>query len=412
MHEALHHFCLGVLESRLAGDHDAVAAATKVWAPLVRPIFDRFAPAAARLEDIRARTLGVTSLSDRLRTESWRQAGAAFEAHFMGVLEWIYRWSGVVEGTQELLPLPWLLPLPEVLRDKARAPGHAAFRRSRRSYKPKPSRLREVLRIPLGTGPEPLHPHCISFHDGRLFVSLNRGHEVLEVQPEGGVLRRIAKPKTAARAFQRPAGIAFDDVGRLWVVDAENRSVEVLDLDRGAAYHVPPGGDSPWQDGHPFGIGRMADGAMLVSDSGNGIVRFRPDGSWDTLVRAEGTGLGEFRHPTQLSPGLEGSLWVVDRNNHRVQRVDPAGRCVQAIGRCGLGRDALFAPESVAQFEDGAVAVAQNRWNRCLKLFTPEGAEFDRTPLTCFAQGMWVHRGRLYVAAMDQDSILVYEREP
>ncbi len=418
VHETLHGFCLGTLECHLSGSpngagSNSIAGARKRWAPLFEPIRTRFAPLAARLDDLRARRLGIAaeSLSHRRWADSWCQAAGACEEHLQRTLEWIYRWSGVVEGTQELLPLPWILPLPETLRDQARAPGHAASRRSRWSYTPKPSRLREVHRMPLGAAPSPLHPHGLAFLDERLFVSLNGGHEVVELHPAGNVTRRIGTGGSAAGALRRPAGIVFDGRGRLWVVDSENRRVVLLDLERGSADRIPSGAESPWLNCHPFGIGRMADGSMLVSDSGNRLVRVRLDGAWDIHTGIQGTGLGEFRNPTQVSPGLGGTLWIVDRNNHRVQKLDSEGRCLQAIGRCGLGHGELFTPESVAQFEDGVVAVAQNRWNRCIKLFTPEGVEFDRTVLTYFAEGMRVHGGRLYVAAMDQDAIVVYERE-
>jgi len=418
--ETFHNFCIGTLECHLAGSSgeepvNTIAHAREQWDVFFAPIQNEFSKIQIRIDDLfmRRLTLSQEATRDRSRVESWMQAALAMEADLQKVLEWIYRWSGVVEGTMELLPLPWLLPLPEVLRDKARAPGHVAYRRSPNSYTPAPSCLREVGRIPLDIGQlTAVHPHCLAFSlEGDLLVSLNRGHQILQLDCKGKIIRRIGKPGRAAAEFQGPAGISVDSQGRLWVVDSENQRVQIVDLENGDVHVVSSRSSLPWLVCHPFGIGPMSDRSMLITDSGDRMVRIRPEGTWEVFSDTAGKGLGEFRHPTQLSPGIQGTLWIVDQRNHRVQKLDAEGRWVQEIGGCGLDHARLFFPESVAQFEDGVVAVAQNRWNRCIKLYTPDGIEFDRTVLTYFAEGMLVRGGRLFVAAMDIDSILVYERE-
>lgn len=150
---------------------------------------------------------------------------------------------------------------------------------------------------------------------------------------------------------------------------------------------------------------------MLVADPDNQrIIRITPEGRCEIFSDRVGKGRGEFRYPSYLCLGRQGSLWIVDCRNHRIQKLDAAGTWVLEIGRCGLDNGSLYFPESVAEFADGVVAVAQNRWNRCVKLFSPTGEELGKMALDYDAGGMAIRSERLLVAARGGDSIRVYER--
>ena len=421
LHEALHHWCLGTMELRLAGIDAGeparlIAHARDQWDALAGPIRDRFAEIQNRLDALLMRRLLLSraAAQDPGAIQAWKQAALQLEAGLQKVLEWVYRWSGVAEPPTERLPLTWVLPLPEVLRNRARAAGHAAFRRTYHSPTPPPSSLRELERIPLADSRDstPARPYSLARSpQGELFVSLLEGHQALRLDPDGKIMQRIGRPGKAAGEFQRPTGLALDSEGRLWVSDSDNHRIQVLDLMHDSVEIIGSYGSQPGQFIAPLGIGARPDGSMLVADTGNcRLVRVAPNGTCDIFSDKIGREIGEVLHPTHFGAGGHGGLWLVDRHNHRIQKLDHEERWTQSIGKCGLFQGCLFLPESVAEFEDGTIAVAQNQWSRGIKLFAPNGVELDRMVLAYYAAGMLVHHKRLFVAATYDDSIRVYER--
>jgi hypothetical protein len=417
LHAALHHWCLGLLEYHLLGsaaDEPAkqIAGARDQWDVLAAPIRQKFVEIQDRLNDLlmlRLRLQREPNRDDSL-VKRWTEVSLAAEADLQQALEGVYRWSGIVEGSEKLWPIPWLLP--ETPFGTDRVPGRVVCRQSHQSYKHLFSCLREVDQIPLGPGNESRNPHSLARSpEGDLFVSLALAHQILRLDAEGNIIERFGNPGKGAGEFQGPRGLALDSNGRLWVADCDNHRIQVFDLKRNTVEIVGSYGSGLGQFIAPLGIGARPDGSMLVTDSGNHrIIRITSEGKCEIFNDRSGRGRGELRQPTAFYPGGQGSLWLVDQGNHRLQKLDAAADWVQEIGACGLGSGSLFLPESAAEFGDGVVAVAQNRWNRVVKLFSPSGAEVGKMVLNYIAGGMIVDRQRLLVVAMDLDSIRVYER--
>src|SRR5579862_7356278 len=71
------------------------------------------------------------------------------------------------------------------------------------------------------------------------------------------------------------------------------------------------------------------------------------------LIGEPGTRTTQFSAPTQLATDCYGALYVVDSNNHRIQRVALNGD-VLVVGRPGNGPGQLWGPQSVAVHPGGA----------------------------------------------------------
>jgi hypothetical protein len=96
-----------------------------------------------------------------------------------------------------------------------------------------------------------------------------------------------------------------------------------------------------------------------------------------------GTGAGQFAFPTGLSVDGAHHLYVVDTNNHRVQKFDTTNQTpvyLGSFGSEGRGTGQLFYPQSVSAADDGAVFVTDPMNNRIV-VFDASGAylfEFSR----------------------------------
>src|SRR5690606_24690742 len=104
-----------------------------------------------------------------------------------------------------------------------------------------------------------------------------------------------------------------------------------------------------------------------VADSRNHRVqKFDADGN---LVWTSGTfgtldtntaGAGQFNEPWGVGVGPDGSVYVADTWNHRVQKLDANGQFITMWGRFGQGEsiDAFWGPRAVVVDDRGRVFVS------------------------------------------------------
>jgi hypothetical protein len=167
---------------------------------------------------------------------------------------------------------------------------------------------------------------------------------------------------------------------------------------------------------HPFsvGIGQGPNNSMLALDHGsNRIITLRENESAEIFINRTGTGPGEFRFPVSscaCTPDPASGFWIVDRCNHRLQKLDWSGQFIQEIGRCGTGKNSFLMPSYAAQFADGILAVSQSEIDQCLKLFSPAGVELDCLFLDYAPSGILINGERLLVAEWNGRCVRVYER--
>ena len=64
---------------------------------------------------------------------------------------------------------------------------------------------------------------------------------------------------------------------------------------------------------------------------------------------------GQFNNPTHAAVGIDGSVYISDTGNHRIQVFDATGRLVDAWGSKGEGDGQFNTPLGVAVTTDGTV---------------------------------------------------------
>jgi DNA-binding beta-propeller fold protein YncE len=84
-------------------------------------------------------------------------------------------------------------------------------------------------------------------------------------------------------------------------------------------------GDGEGQFDYPYGIAIAPDGSVYVSDHGNRRIQtFTSEGVFVNQWGTEGAGDGEFNRPVGVAVASDGSVYVVDLHNCRVQKFSPA----------------------------------------------------------------------------------------
>jgi DNA-binding beta-propeller fold protein YncE len=187
----------------------------------------------------------------------------------------------------------------------------------------------------------------------------------------------------AYRLLTSPGAIAFDGRGNLWVSDSLNHRVQRFTPSGRYLGAIGRKGIDPglWLD--PEGI-VVHGNRMYVAMNGNDrIDTFTLGGHWTSMfvvkynvrqrfAMSRGAGLGQLHNPYQLARSPNGTFYVADLNNGRVNRYDAIGHPRGQIGSFGSGPGQFLSPYGVAVDGAGNVYVSDRDLNRIAK-FSPSG---------------------------------------
>ncbi|KPK06480.1 MAG: hypothetical protein AMJ64_08985 [Betaproteobacteria bacterium SG8_39] len=159
-------------------------------------------------------------------------------------------------------------------------------------------------------------PHDAAFSpDGkRIYVTDMANSQMRVLDAES--LRLLA---TFGRGeLSRPHDAEFDRQGRLLVADTGNDRIAIYTVDGVQARWV-----GEWKGLHsPEGVGVAPDGRVYATNTGAGSVSIFRDGKLERTVGSTGSGAGQFSRPHDVDVDRDGTVYVVDSGNHRLQLFD------------------------------------------------------------------------------------------
>ncbi len=182
----------------------------------------------------------------------------------------------------------------------------------------------------------PLQPMGIAVsEDGRrVYVADYKGGQIVLADLEDRKVSRFAPDQP----LRLPFNVALDADENVYVSDAGARVIYVLDR---KGRRLGAIGQSALE--RPTGLALDRKRRVLyVTDCGgrdsstHRVVAFDLDGKLLREVgRGKGTEEGQFYFPTYLAVGPDGSLYVADTLNFRIQVFDPGGRFLRQYGEPG-----------------------------------------------------------------------------
>lgn len=184
---------------------------------------------------------------------------------------------------------------------------------------------------------------------------------------------------TGEGQFTNPHGIAVAPSGDIYVADARNHRIQRFSADgqfiqAWGSYgsvdnDTAPGGTF----NEPWGIAVAPDGSVYVTDTWNyRIQKFTADGEFVTMWGTSGAGdaTNTFWGPRGIAVDQNGRVFVTDTGNNRVVIFDSNGAYLAQFGVNGLNQGEFDEPVGLAVDQNNNVYVVDT-WNKRIQVFQP-----------------------------------------
>ncbi|HLQ35396.1 MAG TPA: flippase activity-associated protein Agl23, partial [Chloroflexota bacterium] len=168
--------------------------------------------------------------------------------------------------------------------------------------------------------------------DGSIYVADQGNNRIQKFDPSGKFVLKWGSKGSGDGQFDLPSGVAVDKAGNVWVSDLWNHRVQ--EFDASGKFVLKFGSfanaTAQAQPGKFFGPRYIAigqDGSVYVTDTGNKrIQKFKPDGTFVAAWGAAGNGAGQLEEPMGLTFDVQGNLYVADTWNRRIQKLTADGQ--------------------------------------------------------------------------------------
>lgn len=237
-------------------------------------------------------------------------------------------------------------------------------------------------------------PEGVAVYGHNLYIADTHNHRIRRVDLTTGIINTIAGGSAArssgdggsatASTLSRPVALAVDTGGDLFLADAGSHCIRRIDAVTGVITTVAGDGVQGYGGDHgsaaaalldsPQGLAVDAGGNIYIADSHNHRIR-KIDAATGVITTVAGTGVaggsgdagpavqGRLALPRGISVDSQGNVFVADRENHRIRRIDGitgamttfAGDGVQGFGGDGgaPGSASLDSPRATAISSSG-----------------------------------------------------------
>ena len=235
---------------------------------------------------------------------------------------------------------------------------------------------------------------------GNIFIARRDNNVISRVDTQGNMTRYAGTGesgfsgdggKATEAKLKLPDGLAFDKEGNLYIADRNNHRIRKVDR-RGtittfagtgvAGFNGDGGKASEAQLSRPSGVVTGSNGEVYISDRSNDRIRVVKKGIITTVA---GNGIDGFKgdsgpatqarlsKPFGITLDKKGNLYIADRGNNRVRKVDTRGIITTVAGDGGfffMGdngpayRASIAGPTGVVVDDNGILYIADRSNNR------------------------------------------------
>ena len=205
--------------------------------------------------------------------------------------------------------------------------------------------------------------------DADVYVADAGNNRVEVLTPNGAFVRFFGHYGSTPGRFIGPRAISVDVDGTVWV--ASDTRVQHLTGDGRLLGPAITGVNSAW--------GVAADhhgGVYYTARYGQRVYHLNASALTTGVWGGPGSGAGEFQHPAAMAVSADGTVYVVDEGNARVQFLS-GGAIVGQRGSAGTGASGLVDPVAVATAGDRSIAILDAALRRIVRFAGASGDAFS-----------------------------------
>ena len=271
-----------------------------------------------------------------------------------------------------------------------------------------------------GQGPaEFLTPQGLAFSEqGRLYVADAGNNRVQVIDASGNFITEFGSRGWRAGEFDTPTDIAisFQRSYRLYVADTGNNRVQYCNLVDEIFYPLQISETSFSETtvalDRPEGIGIGRHGDVYVVDTGNHRwLQFNIEGVPILERGSFGSGTEHLWNATDLGVDARGNVYIVDTGNHLIKKYDFSGNPIHHWGGEGSARGQFSEPKRLALDEWNYLYVTDSG-NRRIQVFTSDGTSVTEFRIAALLEpaGIAISKtGRVFVSDAEAHDIKVFQ---
>jgi uncharacterized protein (TIGR03663 family) len=231
----------------------------------------------------------------------------------------------------------------------------------------------------------------------------------------------IGSTGTQPGQFQNPRDLALAADGTLYVADTANNRIQHLAADGsvlqvwGSFADISKGEAPGGTFFEPWGIAVAVDGSVFVADTWNHrIQKFTSDGKFINMWGYFGQAETPFAiwGPRDIAIDTNGHLFVTDTGNKRIVVYDTDGNYVTQFGSVGLEPGQFDEPVGITIDKEGLVYIADT-WNQRIQVMVGD-AQGNYLPLNNWEVVAWYGQSldnKPFIAVDDNSNLYVTDPE-
>ncbi len=260
-------------------------------------------------------------------------------------------------------------------------------------------------------------PSDVDVHAGKIYVVDGSHHRIMVYDLKGKFLFQFGSKGEQPGQLNYPVGIDVATDNRVYVADSGNHRIQIFSS-KGvflSGFAINNDKKDSKKEIRPIDlISHSRTGNIFVSGSNHRLMIYTAKGKLLKKWGNNGINRGEFRYPATIAELEDGRIAVVDVLNSRAQVFNIDGSISLAVGEWGILPGQLFRPKGIAIDKQGNYYISDSYVNVVQKfsddgdfvaVLGNKGKPYDMlTPV-----GMSIYQNRLYVVEMKRNRVSVYQ---
>ena len=201
-----------------------------------------------------------------------------------------------------------------------------------------------------------------------LIVVDGDNHRIQKFTADGKYVTMVGKEGTQQMQFRYPSGVGIHPQNkRVYVADTCNHRIQVLNSNLTFSTTFGSNGSDDGELCYPLDIAfDSAENVYVVDNNNHRIQVFGPNGNFIRCFGKHGIFGGELNYPSAIAIDCHNDnvVYVVDKDNHRISMFTSEGKYLSSFGEKGCGLGQFDMPHGIAVAENGTVYVCDFYNNR------------------------------------------------